>query len=398
MSEEKKETKETVVEEKPVEKDSDFADEEKPVPVPEEKKEEAKPAEEVKPVEPQVNLYKEEEVIEEPVQPATEVKEEPATEKPTEKGKDKKKEVITYVYGDASLAAIEEDRKTFFGQYKKSNIWKYAVSGICIALIIVGYILPTQIAAWKAYSMPITLSVLAVGVLGLGIFSFFSRKKIEAKMKDYFKKFYDNTNRYVMTDPDIKDINGSVDDKLAPEVFNDAGLYHNVVSVGSRASLNFVYKGLNCAIADAAGQTKGAKGALSTVFVGKFVQFPNNYEGGTCIVYLKGNKRALPPTALGDYKLIEDKRDMVVYGEEGAKRALTKKVRDAIAQIKTNETLCDVSIVIKSGKTYVALGYEDSLMVLPMEKPFNPAPTTQFKGDFAKILSLVDALNFKEKE
>ena len=88
---------------------------------------------------------------------------------------------------------------------------------------------------------------------------------------------------------------------------------------------------------------------------------------------------------------------MVVYGEAGAKRALTKKVRDAIAKFQTNETLCDVSIVIKEGKTFVLLGYEDTLMVLPMEKPFNPAPTTQFKNDFAKVLALVDASNFKEE-
>ena len=392
MSEEKKDV---VVSEKPVDQDSDFADEEKPLPLPEAPKaEEAKPAE-AKPAEPEVNLHKEAEPEE--VKPV--VAEEKPSGNPEISGKKVAKPApVKYEYESENLAAIEKERTVFYGQYKKSNIWKYSVSGICIVIIILGYILPLQIASWTAYQMPITLSVLAVGVLGLGIFSYVSRKKIEVKMKDYFKKFYENTNAYVFSDPDIKNVTGAVENKLPAESFNAAGLYKDVVQVGSRASFQFEYKGLNCSISDAAGQTKGPKGTLQTIYVGKFIQCPSTYQGGTCIVYLKGNNRALPPTSLKDYSLIEDHKDMIVYGEEGAKRALTKKVRDAIAQFRTNDILCDAAISIKDGHAYIALGYEDTLMVLPMDKSFNPNPTAQFKNDFEKVLDLISVLNFKEHE
>ena len=392
MSEEKKDV---VVSTEPVNEDSDFADEEKPLPLPEAPKAEEVKSVEEKPVQPEVNLHKEAE--------PEEAKPVVAEEKPSgnpEIGAKKagKPAPVIYEYESEKLAAIENDRKVFYGQYKKSNYWKYGVSAICIAVIIVGYILPLQITAWIDYQMPITLSVLVVGVLVLGIFSYISRKKIEAKMKDYFKRFYENTNAYVFSDPDINNVTGSVENKLAAESFNAAGLYKDIVQVGSRASFQFEYKDLNCSIADAAGQTKGPKGTLQTVYVGKFIQCPTTYQGGTCIVYLKGNNRALPPTSLKDFNLIEDHKDMIVYGEEGAKRALTKKVRDAIAQFRTNDILCDAAISIKKDHAYIALGYEDTLMVLPMDKPFNPNPTTQFKNDFEKVLNLINALNFKEHE
>ena len=227
MSEEEK--KPVEAENKPAEEESDFADEEKPVPVPEEKKEEAKPDEPEKPAEPEINLHKDEEVVVEAAPVDT-------SKLPTDS---KKKPVISYVYDDESLANIEADRKTFFQQYKKSNLWKYLVSGLCVVIIIIGYILPLQIEAWKPYQMWITLPTLAVGVVILGVFSVISRKKIEAKMKDYFRKFYENTNKFVMSDPDISNLAGTVDDKLTPDAFNAAGLYKDVAQVGSRASLTF---------------------------------------------------------------------------------------------------------------------------------------------------------------
>lgn len=47
---------------------------------------------------------------------------------------------------------------------------------------------------------------------------------------------------------------------------------------------------------------------------------------------------------------------------------------------------------------FFAVGYEDDLMVLPLEKPFNPAPTRQNKGDIQKILDFVDALTTRHED
>jgi hypothetical protein len=43
------------------------------------------------------------------------------------------------------------------------------------------------------------------------------------------------------------------------------------------------------------------------------------------------------------------------------------------------------------------MGYEYDLMVLPLEKPFNPAPTKQHQEDMTKIFDLLDAIDKSEK-
>lgn len=88
---------------------------------------------------------------------------------------------------------------------------------------------------------------------------------------------------------------------------------------------------------------------------------------------------------------IEDSHTMVVYGQSTGKRVLTKTVRNALSKIRTNDTLVDLAISIKPGKTYYAFGYDDNLMVLPLEKAFNPAPTEELGADMKLVLNLVDA-------
>jgi hypothetical protein len=389
MSEEEKKTPETpvnetqntekVVETSPVKEDSDFADATKPLsetPAPA-----LAPAEEVKPA---VQLQKIEETPE---------------AKPKEKKPEDKKPAapIVYAYNDAHLQGIEDARLGFFKDYKHENLIKWIVTGAILVVIIAAWIIPSLFSEIEDYSLYITLGIVALALVALGIYSHFMRKNLDKAMKNYFSRFYELTNAYVFEGTGVSEVTGTVDDKITPEEFNAAGLYKDVYKVGSRASITFKYRDLKCGLADAAGQVKG-KRALQAVFVGKFFRAPNNHVGSDVIIYFKGNDRALPPTVLEGLPVLEDDARMVIYGDESVKRLLTLKLRNALSKIHTNETLVDLAISIKSGETFFAMGYEDTLMVLPLEKPFNPAPTEQCKEDIAKVLGIVDALNFKHEE
>ena len=268
---------------------------------------------------------------------------------------------------------------------------KWIVTAVVLALIIAGWLVPTFAFPTATWGFYVTLGVVVAAIAILGIYSYFYKKKMDVAMKEYFSKYYEFNNKYVFGDA-VSDLAGTVDDKLDPEVFKAAGLYKDVVKVGSRETLHFSYRGKNCLMSDCAGQVKGEK-ALQTVFVGKLLVVPNDYHGPDCIIYLKGNKRALPPTTLGDYDVFEDSHTMVIYGQTGVKRLLSHPVRQALAKIQTNDTLIDLAIAVKEGKTYFAMGYDDNLMVLPLEKPFNPAPTTELKADTALIFGIADALD-----
>jgi uncharacterized membrane protein (DUF485 family) len=378
--EEEKKTETKPSETTPVEEESDFADEAKPVSAP---VEEVKPEKEAKPDAPKVNLHAE---VESP-----KPEEAPAKEK-------KPEQPVAYTYDDPDLKGIEDARLAFYALYKKQNIIKWIVSGSILAIILTMWLLTAflpyfQSDAGKNLGTYLTLGVVAAAIIALGVYSVVFRKKLDGAMNDYFAKYYSFNNHYVFGSR-VEGLQGKVDDKLDAAVFNAAGLYKDVYKVGSRDCLHFTYQGKSVTFADCAGQIKGAK-SLQTCFVGKFLAVPNSNDGAEIIIYLKGNDRALPPTTLGDYDVLEDSKTMVIYGPADGKKILTHAVRQALAQFQTDKTLVDVAIAIRRGMTYIALGYEDNLMILPLEKPFNPAPTSELKTNIDQTLNFIDSLDAK---
>ena len=111
------------------------------------------------------------------------------------------------------------------------------------------------------------------------------------------------------------------------------------------------------------------------------------------MIYFSGNDRALPPKKLEELHLCETTKAYKVYGASADKKVLSKKVREALAKIRTNKLLVDITIVIKTGRTYWYLGYEDDIMVLPNDKPFDPKFVKQYKDELALVLEAASLLN-----
>lgn len=350
-----------------VEEESDFADEIKPVVEP-------VPAPEVKEEpEDQIDLHAEE--AEEEPQP------EPA---PAPKGK------ITIEYPDENLGQVELARQDFYKVYRKSNIVKWIVTGVCLLLIVCGWLIPNAIEALKEYSMVIALIACGVGLVALLVFNYFWKKNVQTAMNRYFRNYYEHTNAYVFP-KEATNLQGSIDNKIEPEELKNSDLYKDVGKVGSRATYTFDYKGKTIKVCDAAAQVVVGK-TLRTVFVGKYLYTANDYKGSDILIYFKGNKRALPPTNLAERKVFSDSKNIVIYGDKGTEKVITAKVREALNEFKTNKIFVDMAISIREGMTYFAMGYEDDLMVIALEKPFDPNPTVQYAGDLRKVLKLIDLL------
>lgn len=363
----------TDIEEKKIdeveEEESDFADEIKtaePAPAPVEEKE----------PEETIDLHSEEPEEEE---------EAPApTPAPGKKGK------ITIEYPDENLGQVELARQEFYKVYHKSNIVKWIVSGVCILLIVCGWLIPNAIEALKENSMLIALIACGVGLVGLLVFNFFWRRNVQGAMNRYFREYYEHVNAYCFP-KDIENLQGSIDNKIDEEELKNCDLYKDVGKVGSRATYTFDYHEKTIKVCDAAAQVVLGK-TLRTVFVGKYLYTTNNYKGSDILIYFKGNKRALPPTNLAERKVFSDSKNIVIYGDKGTEKVITPKVREALNEFKTNKTFVDMAISIREGMTYFAMGYEDDLMVIALEKPFDPKPTVQYAGDLKKVLKLIDLL------
>ena len=58
-----------------------------------------------------------------------------------------------------------------------------------------------------------------------------------------------------------------------------------------------------------------------------------------------------------------------------------------------NKELVDLSISLQKGRVFVCMGYDDPLMVLPLQNQFDPKPTEIFKKDVVKVLKLIEEFN-----
>lgn len=338
-----------------------------------------------------------------PVEPEPAPEEVPAPEpepvpEPEPESKEETPEEI--VYDDPRLQAVEDARVKWTKSYKKSNTIKMIFSFAALALIILGYALPYFLIPEEASRSTWTLVICAVcAVIGLGgvaTYGFLSRKQNRKDITDYFNAYYGNINAYAFDGLPIETLQGNSDCKIDKFEVEDCGMYP-CSQIGSRDNLTFTYEGMDCALCDMAAQKDNGK-ALATVFVGKYLRSHNFHKISPdgIVIYFKGNDRALPPTVTIPVR--EDSQKMVIYGSKEDTRILTHDVKMLLKEVKTDKLLVDVAIAVKPGRTFIALGYEDDLMVLPNDKPFNPKYVRAYKEHIALFLKIAKALEGKPAE
>lgn len=300
-------------------------------------------------------------------------------------------------YPHESLQKIEDDRQAFLRFYKKNNSLKILVTVICLVLIVVTcLVLPNVLDDIEnvAIKTGTTLGGSILAIVVLAVYSFLSRRNTDKKMKEYFKNYYENANNFVFSDKKFEKAELQDPGKITLEQFSDCGLYKDVIEVGSRGFTEFSYNNIPMAVVDCAGNVKGEK-RVYPVFVGKYLFASANYIGkDPIIIYLKGNEKALPPTNVdGISKVVEDVKYDIYSNNKDWKKTLTSEILKLITAIKTDKTLIDVAISIREGRIFVMLGYDDPLMILPLQNKFDSKPMEQYKKNLAQACKLVEAVN-----
>lgn len=295
-------------------------------------------------------------------------------------------------YSAKELENIEESRKEFLKVYRTQNTIKWIVSFVAIGAIIFGCIVVPNLGLGNT-GLVVMIVTLVAALAATVLYTVFARKYINKKMHAYFDYFYENTNKYVFGDT-VKDIKMPFPGKIQDEAFLDNNLYKDVASVGSRGLTEFVYEDVPVAVADCAGQVRKDK-RLYPCFVGKYVYAASNYKYDEPLyIYFKGDKRALAPTNLeGVNGVLEDKKMIVYSNNKDWKKVLTADVKKILSSINMNKELVDLAISLQKGRLFVCMGYDDPLMVLPLQNQFDPKPTELYKKDVAKVLKLVKELN-----
>ena len=298
-------------------------------------------------------------------------------------------------YNSESLQQIEDARSTFWSSYKRHNTLKLIVMMICLTAIIVAFIvLPQVIKGNQGLQSGLTIVIALLALGGTYGYSVFVRRKFDKKMKEYFQLYYNCVNKYVFDTEGFSNVELQEPGKITLEEFNECKLYKDVIEAGSRGLTKFSYKDIEMSIVDCAGNVKAEKRVVP-VFVGKMVRAKASYKGELpVIVYLKGNDRSLPPTNVEGIKKVSEDEKMVIYSEyKDVNKVLNSHVMKAINNITLNKVLVDLAITIYGEKVFVMMGYDDPLMVLPLQSEFNQKPTELFKGDIEAVAKLIEELN-----
>ena len=101
----------------------------------------------------------------------------------------------------------------------------------------------------------------------------------------------------------------------------------------------------------------------------------------------------MPPLVLPELNQLSKNKQYAVYGAKENRRFITPEVESLLKQVHTSKLLVDVAISIQPGKTYMALGYEDTLMVLPNDKPFNPGYVEAYKPQMKLFLEIAECIS-----
>lgn len=341
---------------------------------------------------------KEENQPEEKVEEKVEPKEDTPVEKkeePEESSKEEEK-VAPETYSDENLGKIEEHRKELFAVYKKQNLWKWVFSLISISILVFAFIgVPNILPGEDQNTLRLTLMIVlaAISLLMMFSYSFFLRRALNKKVRTYFDNVYTCLNAYHFDSPNVSVDTVEVSKALSKVQFDEAHLYKNVLQVNSRNLVEVKYKNINVLIADAAGQINDGK-RLRPIFVGKFIEAPFAYKDDPIIVYAKGDKRSIAPTETDDMKLVYDDEKMAVYSNNSDwNKIVNAKFKEHLFKIKLDKTLIDIAISIRDGKVFFCLGYDDDLMILPLEKKFLERPNVEFKEDLYNVFDFIEYLN-----
>lgn len=345
-----------------------------------------------------MNEEKENEVVETNETPVEEVatneEAQVTEEKPVEPEEAPKLEVDTD-YESSPLEKIEENRTTLLKKYRRRSVMKTVVSVVGIMIIAAAFLIVPNLTEKTEIRISVMVVSGVLAVVGMFLYNFLSKRSLNKEMKTYFHTYYGSVTDYSFADVIEKEnVTCNVDEKITEDEFKNNNLWKDVVQVGSRAATYIKYKDIDLKLIDAAGQIKDGK-RMKPIFVGKYIITKTSYSNeNPIIIYLKGDKRAIPPTNVDGIKCVFDDNKMSIYSNNSQwSRFVTKKVKDTLGKLKTKNDLIDVSISIQAGVAYICLGYDDSLMILPLEQPLNARPIKQFKRDLVPTLDFVELIN-----
>ena len=268
---------------------------------------------------------------------------------------------------------IEDARQDLYKAYAKSrrisNILMFAVV-IAICGIMFMIIQNNQVLKIVGYSLAGAL------IVGMILYYVLTRKNLPNKVQKYVPFVMKTLNEKMFGMKGFSSIENNPEEKLQMDDLVGDGVYVEANNINSRNVVRGVYNGHHFLYAEAA-LTRPAqkKQQVPPLFVGRYISVPNQMKfEGRFIFNFRNPKQPLDvPNAITDLVVLEEKDDFVVYGLEGANYhdIIDNKIISQFKKLQIENHLLNVNVVFWGGHTAVYLSYDDAVLSVPFDKPFD---------------------------
>ena len=268
---------------------------------------------------------------------------------------------------------IEDARLDLFNSYSKSrrisNILMFAVvAAICGIMFMI--ISNNDVLRIIGYCLAGAL------ILGMILYYALTRKNLPNKVKTYVPLVTKALNDKMFADSKFAGIETNEEEKLAMDDLVGDGVYVEANGINSRNVVRGTFKEHHFLYAEAALMRPSTrKQQVPPLFVGRYISVPNQMKfDGRIILVFKNPKQPLDlPNAISDLVALEDKEDFTVYGPEGTnyRSLIGNNVIDRLQKLQIEGHLLNVNVVFWGGHIAAYLSYDDAILYVPFDKPFD---------------------------
>ena len=287
--------------------------------------------------------------------------------------------------------AIEDARKELYGSYSKTRKISNIIMVVVLAAIIGIFFLIMNNNPVLRY---IGFGCAGALIIGMVVYYLLTRKKFPNKTKDYISFVANKLRDRMFGDKQYEKITFDESEKFALADFASDGVYKEATGINSRNIIRGEYKGHHFTYGEVALlRPSTRKQQVPPLFVGKYITLPNDLDfEGRFVIVNKNEKQPYDlPNDIDDLSVLEEKDGLVVYGPAGAdiRKTLKGTFLSELRKVKIEGRLFNVNVVVWGGHSAAYLSYDDAIMAIPFDKPFDTAGFEQSFKDVDAIIKLL---------
>jgi len=291
---------------------------------------------------------------------------------------------------------IEEKRQELYKVYTKSRRTSNILMGV-VVLVVIGSMALLMVN--KDWSKIVGYSLAGAALVGLIIFSVLTKNKFPRQSKEYIRFVTTRIDRDIYNNTEFQDVKVDLNQKYSITELNLERVYKNSVDIGSRNIVKGLYlgQGFSCGeLALYSVKEEGKKRMKAVSFIGKHVELQNTLHfEGRYIINFRAEKQNDLPTDIDDLVELRNEDNLVIYGPEGSdfSKDIPAKYLSELKKIKVEGHLFNLNVVLWAGHTGVYLSYDDPVVSVPFDKPFDDEPQFIFKNHLLAVLGAERIIN-----